>query len=166
MLNRIRRPIPTTTSKMPLTGPRYRIDLSGHIAECDANYVRLMKLLPDLYATDERAIGLDLLTGSTLVRLCVIERCPYTTTVRLQQGSPSEAMFRAPAMTVRLYHDARTAEVTEYQNERGFQPFYTYPNLGMRLPDEKAQINKLLSELLSFYLLTGTSTQSVSLGNP
>ena len=130
-----------------------------------------MKLLPDLCDTDDRAIGLDLLTGSTIVHLCVVERCPYTTTVRLQQGAPApflsaEAMFRAPAMTVRLYHDARTAEVTEYQNERGFKPVYAYPNLGMRLPDEKAQINKLLSELLSFYLLTGTSTQPVTLGNP
>ena len=124
-----------------------------------------MKLLPDLRVTDERAIGLDLLTGSTMVRLCVVERCPYTTTVRLQQGTPGHALFRTPAMTVRLYHDARTAEVTEYQNERGFQPVYDYPNLGMRLPDEKAQINKLLSELLSFYLQTGTSTQPVTLGN-
>ena len=154
-----------------MTSPRYRIDLSSHIAECDANYLRLMKLLPDLCDTDDRAIGLDLLTGSTMVHLCVVERCPYTTTVRLQQGAPARflpegAMFRAPAMTVRLYHDARTAEVTEYQNERGFQPVYAYPNLGMRLPDEKAQINKLLSELLSFYLLAGTSTQPVTLGNP
>ena len=148
-----------------MTGQRYRIDLSGHIAECDANYVSLMKLLPDLHVADERAIGLDLLTGGAMVRLRVVERCPYTTTVRLQQSAPVAALFSAPAMTVRLYHDARTAEVTEYQSERGFQPIYDYPNLAMRLPDEKAQINKLLAELLSFYLQTGTSTQPVSLGN-
>ena len=27
---------------------RYRIDLSAHMAECDANYLRLTKLAPDL----------------------------------------------------------------------------------------------------------------------
>ena len=31
--------------------------------------------------------------------------------------------------------------------------------------DEKAQINKLLAEMLSFYLQTGSSTQPVSLDN-
>ena len=148
-----------------MTAPRYHIDLSSHIAECDANYARLMRLLPDLRVSDERAIGLELPSGNTTVHLWVVERCPYTTTIRLQQGSANDTLLRAPTMLVRLYHDASTAEVIQYQNERSFQPVYSYPNLAMRLPDEKAQINKLLAEMLSFYLQTGSSTQPVSLDN-
>ncbi|MCZ6710736.1 MAG: DUF1249 domain-containing protein, partial [Gammaproteobacteria bacterium] len=62
-----------------------------------------------------------------------------------------------PALKVRLYHDARSAEVVEYQREGHFRAVYDYPNRDMRLPDEKAQVNRFLGEFLSMCLTHGVS---------
>jgi uncharacterized protein YqiB (DUF1249 family) len=141
--------------------PPYKIDLVAHLAECDANYVRIMMLMPELDRIDEHEFSVG---GSCVrVRLSVLERCPYTTTVRLVQPShelsTSELGMAPPSITVRLYHDARTAEVTEYQNHRGWQAVYPYPNRYMHLPNEKAQVNAFLSEYLSHCLRHGVTTE-------
>lgn len=139
---------------------RYNVDLAAHLAECDANYVRLLMLMPALERSDlhEFCIGSD----GVRVRLNVLERCPYTTTVRLRQCSPeleAEKLLSPPSITVRLYHDARTAEVTEYQNHRRWKAVYPYPNREMHLPNEKAQVNAFLSEYLSHCLRHGVTAE-------
>ena len=58
----------------------------------------------------------------TDVSLEVIERGPYTTLIRLRQGR-KERWDLNPGFTVRLYHDARCAEVVEYQRARHFKPY-------------------------------------------
>lgn len=133
----------------PLARPpaRYRVDLGAHMSECDDNYERLVRLLPDLAVRD--AWTLSMLTPvQAPVHLAVLERCPYTTTLRCSQPIGGSMAFVEPSLTVRMYHDARTAEVTEYQNEARFAAVYAYPNAHMRLPDEKVQINRLLGDLL------------------
>ena len=59
---------------------RYNIDLGAHMAECDANYLRLMKLMPNRDAAD-RVFTLPLGASDPVVRLEVTERCRYTTVV-------------------------------------------------------------------------------------
>ena len=141
--------------------PRYKVDLVAHLAECDANYVRIMMLMPELDSMNER----DFCVGNECVRvqLSVLERCPYTTTVRLLQRSHelgAENFTLAPtSITVRLYHDARTAEVIEFQNYRRWKAIYQYPNREMHLPNEKAQVNLFLSEYLSHCLRHGVTTE-------
>ena len=39
---------------------RYTVDLPAHMAECDANYVRLLRIFPDLRQKDEQRINLSL----------------------------------------------------------------------------------------------------------
>lgn len=160
---------------------RYSLDLRSHMAQCDANYARVMQLLPDLEEADARAIQLSL-PGETHRRLefRVVERCPYTTTVRVTcvpgDGARSAAeegtqgangvdgwhpMLPAPRFTLRLYHDARTAEVTEYQSGRRLQARYPYPNAEMRQPDEKIQANRFLAEYLAHCLAHGRAAERV-----
>jgi uncharacterized protein YqiB (DUF1249 family) len=150
-------------------GSRYSIDLRAHMAECDANYYRLMKLVPNLREQDERALNLVVAERALKVRIRVLERCPYTTLMELTQLPLTEALsfeLPAPRLTIRLYHDARTAEVIEFQNGRRFDAVYEYPNGEMRQRDEKAQINRFLSEYLSACLLHGaTVEQHVSVAN-
>ncbi len=157
---------------------RYRVDLGAHMGECDDNYERLVRLLPDLAVRDQWTLSMLLAsTGATSgnaagnaaggsaagatkaggqgglpVYLTVLERCPYTTTLRCSQPIGGSMAFIEPSLTVRMYHDARTAEVTEYQNEARFSAVYAYPNTRMRLPDEKVQINRLLGDLLMLCL--------------
>ncbi|MCB1685585.1 MAG: DUF1249 domain-containing protein [Pseudomonadales bacterium] len=133
---------------------KYSIDLPGHMAECDANYLRLLKLFPLLPSRDSNQFSLDI-NGQVLdIRLDVQERSPYTTLLKLSQA-PEMPWSRTPSLTIRMYHDARSAEVVEYQGERHFLAVYHYPNETMRHPDEKAQINRFLGEFLSLCLARG-----------
>jgi len=60
-----------------------------------------------------------------------------------------------PKMVIRMYHDARMAEVISNQDIRQVKPRYDYPNVHMHLPDEKQQINQFLKEWLQLSLKLG-----------
>ena len=95
----------------------------------------------------------------------VVERSPYTTLIRLSQH-PDAPWNHKARMTVRLYHDARSAEVVEYQVRKHFlRAVYDYPNADMRQPDEKAQINRFLGEYLAHCLSHGVATEAPVLAN-
>lgn len=132
----------------------YNIDLAAHIAECDANYMRVMRLFPQLHEQEGGAIGVTLAGRRTVVSVEVAQRSRYTTVVRLRQ-SPEAPWGASPLFSVRLYHDLACAEVMEYQCARRFNAVYAYPNADMRHPDEKAQVNRLLGEFLSCCLSCG-----------
>ena len=141
---------------------RYRIDLPAHMAECDANYVRLARLMPGLSARDERAFDVVVANLHLRVRMSVLERCPYTSLIELVECAADAGKAYAiprPRLRVRLYHDAKTAEVVEFQNGRRFAAIYPYPNAEMRQPDEKAQINRFLGEYLSLCLIHGAAIE-------
>lgn len=144
---------------------RYNIDLPAHMAECDANYLRLIKLFPGLRDSESVTIGVDL--NGTRFEVCVdvLEVSPYTTLIRLTQRPEVPWSHRA-SLTIRLYHDARSAEVVEYQGKRHFlKAVYDYPNVDMRHPDEKAQINRFLGEYLSVCLAHGVAAEAPVLAN-
>jgi uncharacterized protein len=143
---------------------KYRIDLPGHMAECDANYLRLMKLFPKLREEDVSAFSLLLGERFCQVRITVVERGPYTTLIELKQV-PGIPWNMVPRMLIRLYHDARSAEVVECHRSRHFRPVYDYPNEHMHAPDEKAQVNRFLTEFLSWCLRHGlAATEPVPAG--
>lgn len=141
---------------------RYPLDLGECMAVCDANYIRLLKLLPHLRIDCTREIWLDSPPGNTphgshadnaahhVVRMRVIDSQRYTTTlcISLLPPSPGDLYFRPPAMLVRLYHDADTAEVLRYQEHSGFHlggKYWGRPGFSV---DEKQQVNAFLGEWL------------------
>ena len=143
-----------------VTLQRYRIDLSAHMAECDANYLRLVKIAPDLDERLQRVLVLIVGERHVTVRIRLLERCPYTSLIEVSQHPWLDGLsfhLPEPRLTVRMYHDARSAEVVEYQTGRWFHPVYAYPNGQMRQRDEKAQINRFLAEYLSACLCHGVA---------
>ena len=143
----------------------YSVDLTKHMAECDANYHRLMRLFPNLADQDQREFRLQLTSIDAEVMFTVLERGPFTTHLRIKLDSKSSSIgmsLVAPDITVRAYHDAKSAEVVAYQKENRFHGKYEYPNHRMRQRDEKAQINRLLSEFLNLCLEHGVSNDPVS----
>lgn len=60
-----------------------------------------------------------------------------------------------PRMSIRLYHDARMAEVISSQDIHQVKPRYDYPNKHMHQEDEKQQINQFLNEWLHLCLTHG-----------
>ena len=105
---------------------RYRLDLIELQATCEANYARLMRLLPDMRGlVGARRVALS--QGEQMLgvlALEVTESCPYTTTLQVRQEL-SLPWLPLPHMEVRVYHDARMAEVVGAENARRFRSIYT-----------------------------------------
>ncbi|MDX1802862.1 MAG: DUF1249 domain-containing protein [Alcanivorax sp.] len=126
---------------------RYRLDFRALMTQCEENYARLLPLLKALGERDAMSVEVGHQHHPHTLHLKVLERSPYTTTVRLEDQELLAAM-PAPRLTVRLYHDARLAEVTEARPFRRVNARYSYPNRNMHQPDEKAQWNLFLAEWL------------------
>ncbi|UVE17276.1 DUF1249 domain-containing protein [Pseudomonas sp. LS44] len=135
---------------------RYRVDLVELQSTCETNYAHLMRLLPAMRdKPDSRRVGLS--QGERLLgvlALDVLESCPYTTTLQVCQEH-SLPWLPVPRLEVRVYHDARMAEVVRAENARRFRSIYPYPNAAMHQPDEKSQLNLFLGEWLSYCLACG-----------
>lgn len=126
---------------------RYVPDLAGLLRCCEMNYVRLSQLLAQLRVVgDEIGWALD---GQTSVVAVIDETTPYTALVTLSQHRPGTPAYLLPSMRVRLYHDARVAEVLTSQQISKLAPRYDYPNAKMHQRDEKYRVNHFLGEWLA-----------------
>ncbi|MAT65065.1 MAG: hypothetical protein CMN57_05435 [Gammaproteobacteria bacterium] len=131
-------------------------DLSDLMAIYECNYIRLRQLLreADAYALDtpyvsQAARALDL-------HLHLHERSRYTTTLSLTylfQDALGE--FPAPDIRVRLYHDARLAEVIACGRRRGRRDA-VYDRMRNRYSlDRKWHMNRFLQKWLGYCLRQG-----------
>ncbi|WP_432697461.1 DUF1249 domain-containing protein [Marinobacterium sp. YM272] len=144
---------------------KYVPDLTRQSSVCEANYARLLKLLPDLDTQDQREYQISWQGRSAVVRLQVEERFRYTSTVMVSQQMESDSRWLdAPQLLVRLYHDAGMAEVICIRQRRQLSGRYPYPNPQMHQPDEKAQLNDFLGECLSQCLSHGHLMEPVFVG--
>ena len=94
----------------------------------------------------------------------ITEVTRYTSVISFEQESLSSSFENIPGivatalhprMTIRLYHDARMAEVLLTQDIRQVKPRYDYPNSQMHQQDEKQQTNQFLNEWLHLCLRLG-----------
>ncbi|WP_193162111.1 DUF1249 domain-containing protein [Microbulbifer hainanensis] len=134
----------------------YRVDLPSYHADCDANYLRLCKLLPELASREHWRYRMP----HGAMELSVLERSRYTTEVSLSaRADAGERRWMAPPqITVRLYHDARMAEVVAIDGrgpvgDNGVN--CAYPNPRMERADERQQANRFLGEWLGHCLENG-----------
>lgn len=133
----------------------YSINLSEQMAVCDANYIRILKLLAGLPLLSRKEIVLPSLGGSlseaiqTSVVIEVVETFKYTSTVQISQKQTKQSVqYDTPVMLIRMYHDANTAEVISYQGHKNFKTSYLSPNKNMYQADEKEQLNLFLGQWL------------------
>jgi uncharacterized protein YqiB (DUF1249 family) len=163
---------------------RYIVNFPGHMAECEFNYHRLIRLMPEL---DDKHMRWHYIVGSQSlneigVMIEVIDEAKYTTTIRLSvfsklpqqinwlkpsqnntraqkpislQAKPFSKIASSYSLDVRLYNDASVAEVIAWDGHRRFQARHQYPNTRMYHEDEKAQLNQFLGELLEYCLAQG-----------
>lgn len=131
----------------------YHVDLAGLMRIYETNYAKLNALLPTQpNVGDTRCYQVV----STSYQLRVDEVTKYTTLVDVCQ-SDELPVFPLPRMSVRLYHDARVAEVRASDHLSQVKARYDYPNAKMMQKDEKLQINQFLSDWLTFCLKNGIS---------
>lgn len=138
---------------------RQKVDFQAYMADCEANYWRIRKLLPeDAECRQYRIEGPD---GKVVqLALAVEERCRYTTMVNIVQEGWGEWICPVH-FAVRLYHDARMAEVFSCQHSGRVRSSYAYPNAGMFQPDEKFQQHRFLTECLRNCLKNGLTESTL-----
>ena len=113
----------------------------------ERNFDRLLRLMPELASLPHSVVSLG--SAGRRLEVEIVERHKFTTVIRVSQKMPIPFGPAAnTAMTVRVYHDARVAEVLTYQHHRRFQPKYDYPNVEMLQVREKRRVNEFLGEWL------------------
>tara|TARA_B110000305_G_C19076193_1_gene464005 strand:+ start:220 stop:678 length:459 start_codon:yes stop_codon:yes gene_type:complete len=138
------------------TKRRYTVDLLDLHALCEANYARMLQLFPTYEVSNSRQLAID--EGQIIFD--VMERCRYTTTFRIRKLGPLSVTYGAVVVDLRVYHDAKMAEVVSFQANRQLAGRYTYPNDKMYQRNEKQQQNRFVAELLAFCLAQGRVTDS------
>ncbi len=137
----------------------YQPYVPDFLSLCERNYAQLRHLLPlsahrngssrfistPPSTVDSQLIQINPQEG---YRIRLLELCKFTTTIKIEHVSQTALGWLRPQFEVRLYHDARLAEVISCQQMRRFKAVYDYPNLEMMQPDEKRQINMLLRDWL------------------
>lgn len=136
----------------------YHVDLPELMRVYETNYAKLNALLPRQPSVDDARCYQ---AAHMTYQLKVLEVTKYTTLVEVSQSDES-SVFPLPLMSVRLYHDARVAEVCSSDQQTQIQARYEYPNTKMMQKDEKAQINRFLGDWLSFCLKHGISRAPIN----
>jgi uncharacterized protein YqiB (DUF1249 family) len=142
---------------MSVVVKKYRPHLPTLMTLFEVNYMLLLRVLADKEQVGEQRCFF--ISDFLSYRVRVDEITKYTTLLTINQeanihGYNLTALFR-PKMVIRLYHDARMAEVISNQDVQQIKPRYDYPNKKMHLPDEKQQINYFLKEWLQLCLQLG-----------
>ena len=142
---------------MSVVEKKYRPHLPTLMTLCEVNYMLLLRILADKEQGGEQRCFF--ISDFLSYRVKVNEVTKYTTLMTINQeanihGYNLTELFR-PKMVVRLYHDARMAEVISNQDVQQIKPRYDYPNEKMHLPNEKQQVNYFLKEWLQLCLKLG-----------
>lgn len=120
------------------------------------NYIYIRRLVPELDHLPGAAVSR--VAGTADLHLYILERCPYTSTLRLTHrfDGDDEAQL-CPDMVVRVYHDARTAEVLPSAELARFRLWK-----GGLVPDPRSlewrwEVNRFLNRWLRYCLGEGHS---------
>ncbi|WP_394130336.1 DUF1249 domain-containing protein [Shewanella maritima] len=124
---------------------KYQPNLSAFLALCTRNYVNILKWLPENIQENDTWVVKGQF-GDLNIKL--IENTKYTQLLSLSRHLPTSYFFKSPSALVRVYHDAKLAEVLTSQQIFRLKPVYDYPNLYMYQSDEKWRVNAFLEELL------------------
>jgi uncharacterized protein YqiB (DUF1249 family) len=122
--------------------------------ECERNYRRLQQVMPDSkrQAAATKIQYQDQPSSGMLIE--VIEVTKYTSTLLIVADKAGPQWLPEIEIKVRVYRDARMAEVIEWCSDRTI-PWALSEHKGMQARDEKWQWNMFLSELLSHGLRHG-----------
>lgn len=114
-------------------------------------YRQLLMLIPDHAAHHDSFQSI--VPGSPLLRMDILERHPYTRFLRLTyQFEKDQQQEISPDAHIRMYQDARLAEVTSFDPEQGFKrlahPWYPHHQLFQRTWRQNLVLDKWLGYLL------------------
>ena len=131
---------------------------SHHIAICEANFIRLSNLLTNFIYDEYEFEATVNETESQYISFLVLERTKYTLSIEAKQNNKI-APLSIFTLRIKVFIDARMAEVSSYQSEKPL-PFF-YKKSAIQSKDEKNQQNRFLTEWLESIFISGMAPKSI-----
>jgi len=131
---------------------------SHHIAICEANFIRLSNLLTNFIHDEYEFEAIVNETESQYISFLVLERTKHTLSIEAKQNNKI-APLSIFTLRIKVFIDARMAEVSSYQSEKPL-PFF-YKKSAIQSKDEKNQQNRFLTEWLESIFISGMAPKSI-----
>lgn len=116
------------------------------------NYIFIRRLVPDLDRLPVDVVSR--VAGAVDLRLIIQERCRYTTTLTLTHVFDGD-VGTSPDLEIRIYHDARTAEVLPSSSFKSFGLWERQPQPDPRSLAWRWEVNRFLFRWLRYCLGEG-----------
>ena len=128
---------------------------SHHLAVCEANFIRLKRLLNNFLSDEIFYESINPNQSSFKINFLVLNKTKHTITLEAKQSGFKKNIHSNFILRIQISLDAKLAEVLSYQGEKPL-PFFMN-QLKRQSFDEKLQQNKFLTEWLESIFVSGIS---------
>ena len=130
---------------------------SHHLTVCEANFIRLKKLLKDFSLKENLFESINPNGSSINIYLLVLDKTEHTITIEAKQSCDDKNIYSNFVLRIQMSLDAKLAEVISYQGEKPL-PFFMNQSKNQSY-DEKLQQNRFLTEWLESIFISGISSK-------
>jgi uncharacterized protein YqiB (DUF1249 family) len=128
---------------------------SHHLVVCEANFIRLKKLLNNFLSDKIFYESINPNQSSLKISFLILNKTKYTIILEAKQSANKKNIHSNFILRIQVSLDAKLAEVLSYQGEKPL-PFFMNQSKRQSF-DEKLQQNKFLTEWLESIFITGIS---------
>jgi uncharacterized protein YqiB (DUF1249 family) len=128
---------------------------SHHLVVCEANFIRLKKLLNNFLSDEIFYESINPNQSSLKISFLILNKTKYTIILEAKQSANKKNIHSNFILRIQISLDAKLAEVLSYQGEKPI-PFFMNQSKRQSF-DEKLQQNKFLTEWLESIFITGIS---------
>ena len=130
---------------------------SHHLTVCEANFIRLKKLLNNYLSNEKSYESINPNQSSLKINFLVLDKTKHTIILEAKQTGDKKNIHSNFTLRIQVSLDAKLAEVLSYQGEKPL-PFFMSQSK-RQSSDEKLQQNKFLTEWLESIFISGISNR-------
>ena len=128
---------------------------SHHLVVCEANFIRLKKLLYNFLSDEIFYESVNPNQSSLKISFLILNKTKHTIILEAKQSANKKNIHSNFILRIQISLDAKLAEVLSYQGEKPL-PFFMNQSKRQSF-DEKLQQNKFLTEWLESIFISGIS---------
>ena len=128
---------------------------SHHLVVCEANFIRLKKLLNNFLSDEIFYESVNPNQSSLKISFLILNKTKHTIILEAKQSANKKNIHSNFILRIQISLDAKLAEVLSYQGEKPL-PFFMNQSKRQSF-DEKLQQNKFLTEWLESIFVSGIS---------
>ena len=128
---------------------------SHHLAVCEANFIRLKRLLNNFLLDKIFYESINPNQSSLKISFLILKKTQHTIILEAKQSANKKNIHSNFILRIQISLDAKLAEVLSYQGEKPV-PFFMNQSKRQSF-DEKLQQNKFLTEWLESIFVSGIS---------